>query len=193
MELIKSHAYQKFSCTIVNKEFQKMSEDLREQFALCAYSLAGRSCEKYARKWAMEEWRSCPEMVIALVFEAGDRGQGKLKQKLIADSGHIPPTFRPKKDTLRDDGMIEPGFVPLQAGDWLAWEINRATKDAYDGKLKSVESLRWPMREFLGCPLGRMGIYEPRNVTELETGLDLQNKISAWATAAGLDKKAASS
>jgi hypothetical protein len=189
MEIIKTHVYRKVSCTIINKEFQEMDEEFREQFSLCAYSLAGRTCEKYARKWILEDWRRSPDMPIALIFEAGDKGYGKLQEKLVRDMGHLPPNFRLKKDTLRDDGMVERGFIPLQAADWLAWEINRAARDLYEGKASTEHDLRWPMQQFLRWPFGFMGTYTPQNLKEMESGFVLQETIDEWATAAGLAKK----
>jgi hypothetical protein len=190
MEILKAHAYHRFACTIINKEFQQMSEELREQFALCTYSLAARTCEKYARLWLMEEWRTSPEMPSALIFEAGDRGYGKLQERLANDPGHILPNVRPKKDIVRDDKSIEQyGFVPLQAADWLAWEVNRATRDFYEGKLESESQLRWPMQEFLRYPHGHMGIYTSEDIKEMESGMELQNKIVEWETAIGLGHK----
>lgn len=185
MNLIKSYAYQKFSCTIINKDFQQSSDELHEKFALCAYSLAGRTCEYRAREWVKSEWKSCPEMTIALVFEAGDQGHGKLQEGLRADSGRIPANFRPKKDMQRDDGMIEYGFVPLQAADWFAWEVNRATKDFYGGKLESESQLRWPMQQFLGKPFGHMGIYALDSFQRMDDVQALQKKIVSWEISIG--------
>ncbi len=98
----------------INKDFERMSEELRVEFLLNPYSLGGRTCENLARHWSLKEWKA-PEMKIAIVFEAGDVGQGKLRLSLIEKSGHIPPTFRPNRDTPCADGYIEPGFIPLQA------------------------------------------------------------------------------
>ncbi len=188
MELIKSHAYRKFGCTIVNKEFQSTNSEQRQQFVECAYSLAARTCEKYARHWVMTEWRSCPEMEIASVFEAGDLGQGKLQERLRRDYGHIPPNFRPKKDTMREDGSIVHGFVPLQAADWLAWELNRAARDGYI-KPKLESELRWPMQQFFGRPDGYLGVYTPENLKAMDDMVSLEKKIISWETALGLAKK----
>jgi hypothetical protein len=186
MDILKSHVYRRFACTIINKDFQKMNESVRKEFALSAYSLAGRTCEKYARKWASEQWRANAEMPLALIFEAGDRGHGKLQERLRRDLGHIPANFRPKKDTVRADGAVEHGLMPLQAADWLAWEVNRATRDYYEQKLESESSLRWPMQEFLRYPPGHMGIYTPNDLKEMETGFELQKKITDWGIATGL-------
>jgi hypothetical protein len=189
MEILQAHVYHKFGCTVVNKDFANASDAVRKEFALRAYSLAGRTCEKYARKWAIEDWRLTREMKLALIFEAGDRGHGALQGRLTRDGGHIPANFKPKRDTARDDGTIERGFVPLQAADWLAWEVNRATRDFYEGKVKSESELRWAMRRFLKAPVGFMGIYTLENFHEIEGRLQLQNEMVNWQIATGLSEK----
>ena len=134
----------------------------------------------------MTEWKSCPNTEFAFIFEAGDQGQSKLKERLKKESGHIPANFRPKKDTVRGDGK---GYVPLQAADWLAWELNRATRDFYPEKLESESRLRWPMQQFLGRPDGKIGIYSPDNLRDMDRMIGLENEVVAWATSLGLGKK----
>lgn len=177
MDIIKRHAYHKVACTIVNKEYQSTNTELREQFADTAYCVAARTCEKYCRHWVMTEWKSCPNTEFAFIFEAGDRGQSKLEERLKKESGHIPANFRPK------------GYAPLQAGDWLAWELNRAARDFYPEKLESESRLRWPMRQFLGRPDGKIGIYSPDNLRDMDRMIGLENEVVTWATSLGLGKK----
>jgi hypothetical protein len=57
---------------------------------------------------------------IAYVFEAGDRHRGRLMERMEQDA-FPPPIFLPKKDVVRD-GVLYPGFTPLQAADILAYE-----------------------------------------------------------------------
>jgi len=190
MDLIQSHAYRKFACTIINKAFRNSNNEMRQQFVESAYSLAARTCEKFGRHWCWSEWKGCPNMEIAFVFEAGDPGQnqGKLQERLRRDYGHIPPIFRPKKDTFRGDGVLEHGFIPLQAADWLAWEINRVTRDADAGKLGAESEMRWPMQQFMRKPIGPMGIYTAENFGLLDSMIELESKIVAWETQLGLNK-----
>jgi hypothetical protein len=191
MEIIKSHVYAKFSCTIINKEYRDSSTEAREQFAESAYSMAARTCERYARRWVIDDWRMCPDIEIACIFEAGDLGQTKLQERLRKDYGHIPPNFRPKKDTIREtDGVLVHGFVPLQAADWLAWELNSAAKKHLAGKLNSEDDLRWPMQEFLGRPVaGYLGTYTTENFSQQHDMLQLIDNIAAWETAIGIKPK----
>jgi hypothetical protein len=185
MGIIKSHTYRKFACTIVNKDFQQMTAELREEFALCAYSLAGRTCEKHLREYMRTEYAKTTP--FAVIFEEGDEGKGKLQKRLAEDSG-LQINFRRKKDEVLDDGLIERGFVPLQAADWLAHELNLAAKK-FPGTLESESQLRWPMQQFLGPPFGYMGMYELEDLKEVEKGIDLTKKIMEWESAIGLTKK----
>jgi hypothetical protein len=181
MDIIHSHAYQKISCTIVNRDYASTNNEARQEFAESAYSLAARTCEKHARYWTMHDpwWRSCRNTQVAAIFEVGDGGQdeGKLRERLRKDYGHIPPNFRPKKDTLREDGQMEYGFVPLQAADWLAWEINRATRDFFAGLIHSESDMRWPMQQFLRRPSPYMGIYAIDDLKKMDDMIDLVNRI----------------
>ncbi len=186
MEILKKHVYRKFAHTVINKEFASLSAEQKEQFALCAYSLAGRTCDKYARHWVASEpgFRDKP---FELVFEAGAPGHGKLQKRLAQDSQTIP-IFKPKKDRVLGDGTVWRGFIPLQAADWLANEGNRALQRFGDGNLESEEQLRWPMRQFLGYPPGYMGIYTAEDIHKMEKGIELQNKVIEWEVAVGLKK-----
>lgn len=190
MKLIKSHAYRKFGCTIYNKQFRTTINEARREFVESAYSLAARTCEKYARTWVIQDWKSSPDLPVAFVFEAGDPGQARLRERLVKDAGRIPPTFRPKLDVVRPDGMIERGFVPLQAADWLAWELNRGSRDADSGAIKSENELRWPMQEFLGNPAGHLGFYSAENLASLDNMIALESAIVSWEKSVGLEKKA---
>ena len=191
IDLIKSHAYRKFACTIVNKEYQSTDNEARRQFAVNAYSLAARTCEKYARLWVMKDWNMCPEMQIAIIFESGDQGQGELQERLRKDQGHLPANFLPKRDTLREGGFTEHGFVPLQAADWLAWELNRAARDfdSYNKGIGPEPHLRWPMERFLERPDGYLGVYTPENLKDMDNMIALEKKIVSWGTAIGIPQK----
>jgi hypothetical protein len=75
--------------------------------------------------------------------------------------------------------------VPLQAADWLAWEVNRATQTFYEDKLESEEEMRWPMQEFLRLH-GYMGVYTPENIQDMEANIDIAKRITDWQIGAGL-------
>jgi len=154
MSILKAHVYQKFGSTVINDAFLKMDEKLREGFALCAYSLAGRTCEKQLREYLASHFTR--ETEFAVIFEAGDKGKGKLQKRISEDSG-LQVTFLPKKD-----------FVPLQAADWLAYEANKMAAKFGEGTLQSESQLRWPMREFWQYPPGPLGVYTPEDIKEVE-------------------------
>jgi hypothetical protein len=187
MKIIQSHVYQKFSCTIVNNDYVSTNTEARQEFAESAYSLAARTCEKYARQWTMHDpgWRTCREMKVAAIFESGDGGldEGKLQERLRKDYGHIPPNFRPKKDTLRDDGVMEYGFIPLQAADWLAWEVNRATRDVHAGLINSESEMRWPMQQFLIPVSPYMGIYDLDGLNRMNDMIEVVNRVPHFTAA----------
>ena len=190
MDIIHRNVFEKFGCTIVNNLFGQMSAELRREFALCAYSLAGRTCEKRAREWGVKTFGGGKPVPVELVFESGDKGYGNLQKNL--GQGRFKPIFRPKKDEAKD-GVVQKGFTPLQASDWLASEVNRAAKQMLEGRVEGTPDLSWAMREFTRHPTGFLGTYTSDNLKQLEEGAILQKKIIAWSKTAGLDKKNANS
>jgi hypothetical protein len=158
MKILKSHVYQKFGSTVINNAFQKMDANLRKEFALCAYSAAGRTCEKQVREYVATHFTRGTE--FAVVFEAGDKGKGKLQKRIAEDSG-LDVKFLPKKDA-----------IPLQAADWLAYELNKAVGKFGQGTLESESQLRWPMREFLTYPPGPIGVYTSDDIREMEKNVE---------------------
>jgi hypothetical protein len=183
MDILKRHVYRKFGCSIINDALKKMDDDVTEEFSLSAYSLAGRTTEKTIRQWILSEWTKTTPVVI--VFEAGDKGIGKLQKRLTED-GCFPPTFRPKKDTPGKDGIIEYGYVPLQAADWLAYELSIAVRQIDAGEVEEIAQLRWPMQQFHST-LGEPGVYGTENIKELEMNLKTTQEILKWEKSAGLD------
>ena len=98
---------------------------------------------------------------FAWVFEEGDEGQDKLRERLEEDDLGAP-NFRPKKDMRRKSGLLEPGFIPLQAADMLAYEISLAAqRQNYD---------RWACNEFMQM-LGRIGIFLSEDIQGLQRDL----------------------
>lgn len=158
--LIKSHAFRKFGCTVRISALKEMNKDLRAQFYLTAYVLAGRHCAGDVLQWMIGEGQGLHTTPLALIFEEGDAGQSELRRRLEEDG--FPVNFRPKKDTTRETGMVEPGFVPLQAADILAYEMSLSTR--------RVNFDRWPTQELLSMP-GRIGIYDEEDIPALEKDL----------------------
>jgi hypothetical protein len=182
MEVLKSHVYRKFGCSIVNKDFNKLDKSMREECLLSAYSVAGRTCEKDVREWA--RWVEKITSHVEPVFEQGDADQEKLRRRLARDLG-CEPIFRPKKDQVLSDGSIRPRFVPLQAADWLAYELSLAVGRFGRGKLKNESDLRWPMQQFISIP-GECAVYGAEEVDRLEEMLKLVGELSIWWREHGL-------
>lgn len=178
MDILKSCVYRKFGCSIINKAFGGMTPALKQEFALTAYSVAGRACEKKVREWILAEWKN-HDMAIELVFEEGDLGKGKL-QKRLDDDRCFSPTFRPKKDMISDGGIVRHGFIPLQAADWLAYELSVAMRNAENGKVvESTEELRWPLQEFFKIQ-GDCGVFTVEDMKQFEKMLELSKDLEKW-------------
>ena len=177
MPILKQNVFRKFGCTIINGAFSQMAANLKHEFALTAYSVAGRACEKRAREWVIAEWKN-PNMPVELVFERGDAGQTKL-QKRLADDNCFVPTFKPKLDSYQD-GLLDPGFVPLQAADWLAYGESLAVKQAEAGKVvDSMSEFRWAFQEFLGIQ-GNTGVFTIQDMKQFEDMLRLSKELNEW-------------
>ncbi len=179
MSIIKSHAYRKFGIVVRNDTFRAtVSSETQKDWHLNAYSLAGRSCAKQVNQWAMEEKYRSP---IELVFEKGDQGAGKLHHRLVED-GYGAPSFKPKKDEVTPEGLAIPSFVPLQAADFLAYEIFlEVTRDIRGSEIPQ----RWGMNQFEGM-LGDIGTYKVEDLSQFQDMVDLTKKLDEWAISVGL-------
>ncbi len=179
MEILIPHVCRKVGCTIINKDFETLSKDLQDDYTLTAYSLAGRTCEVQVRSWKRLERI---EGHVEPIFEEGDADQEKLRRRLAHDLGY-EPIFRPKKDVILADGSTRPRFVPLQAADWLAYELSLAAKKygmgELEGRLESRSDLRWPMQEFNRIQ-GEPVIYGAEEIRKLESDLGLLREHGAW-------------
>lgn len=155
MEIIKTHVSRKFSNVIINNALNANISGLtKKRFHINAYSLAGRTCAARLREWmTLERWNTSVE----LIFEQGDIGAGLLRECLMRD-GFQEPSFRPKKDR-QIGATLELAPTPIQAADWLAYEIFLAAKK------NNLD--RWAMQEFLTTP-GNGGVYTTRDVERLE-------------------------
>lgn len=169
MDILHRHAYRQFACGVLNEAFQKIEVNLRKQFRLCAYSLAGRTVARLVRDWCFSEHIA----QVELVFEAGDSGDTDLRQRFIEDLGY-EPLFRPKKDTPLPDGTTQPRFVPLQAADWLAYELARLIKNPPD-----FDDMRWPMKQFYRFH-GSPQHYSIEDTANLERLLQASKDLTEW-------------
>jgi hypothetical protein len=172
MEIIWRYAYRRFGCVIENKLLvEKLPKDQRGAYYLDAYSLAGRDCAAQVSKWCKTEKITGP---VQFVFEDGDLGKGNLIKRFEADL-YPSPAFKYKKDTKTQVELV-PAFTPLQAADFLAYEVFVGCKDMDERKRKP----RWGVEEFLKMP-GNLGIYEPENLEEMSRNLRVAKAtLESW-------------
>jgi hypothetical protein len=160
MEIIQSTTYQQFG---IEPFKDKVPEDIRKEFYFNAYSLAARSCAANVSRWMREQnWQSSVEYV----FEDGDLGKGNLLENFKRD-GYPAPIFKPKKDIPTAQGGIIPGYSPLQAADFLAYEFFLSIKHKESGRLED-KPLRWAMGEFLNRDSAEnLRIFQAADLAEL--------------------------
>jgi hypothetical protein len=94
----------------------------------------------------------------------------------LVDTGRAP-TFRTKRDTILDNGEVGHGFVPLQAADWLAYEIQHATVQFEENRLNEF---RWPMEEFHRIH-GEPTTYTAEDTEKMEKLLDASKEINKFS------------
>jgi hypothetical protein len=162
VDILRGCAYRKFGCIVENKAFQECVSDVsKEKFVANAYVLGGWSCAMGVSLWAKKERIKTP---FKLVFEEGDIGKGKLTERLIRD-GYAAPDFAPKRDRFDRHGNRVPGFVPLQASDWLAYEVFLDFKTSKG--FSPPRSIRWAASEFDKMQ-GEISIFEADNLRQLD-------------------------
>lgn len=166
--IIQSHAYRSFSCTVEYEQFFNLSTDNQKEFAMCAYSLAGRTCLRHISDWMKRE-PGLSSMPIGYAFEEGDEGAGMLSERMWKD-GYPRPHFLPKKDRLDKDGAPVNAYTPLQAADILAYEIFRLYHDQFEPhpRFTTWDEYRWGIKQFWNS-LGssEWGCYTPKNLNDL--------------------------
>lgn len=118
IDLIEKFAFRKLACGLEIQPFSKhISIDIKTKYRLNAFVFCARTCVAKATKWARDERITTP---LEYVFEEGDEGRGLLMARFQQDC-LSSPVFRPKKDSVKN-GIPVPGFIPLQAADFLAYE-----------------------------------------------------------------------
>ena len=171
LDIIRSHAFRKFGCAIDHKQLTDViTKKEREKYLLDAYSFAGLYCAHQVNQWRVTERLSTqPD----LVFEDGDLGKGHLIDRLKKD-GFGTPIFRLKKDT-EISGYNSLAFTPLQAADFLAYEIFLANKrwDNPDYKV------RWGMIQFHSM-IGHLVKYDLKDLNNLKQDLSFSEQMKEW-------------
>jgi hypothetical protein len=161
MGIIQGNVHRKVGEVIANKILEgNISPENRKAFYMEAFPITGRTAVKTIYNYARSVKHSYrPE----IVFEDGDRHRGKLRN-LVVDHGYPEPIFRPKKDRMEKDGKITPGYSPLQAADWIAYEIFIACKRRQLYGNSPHE--RWAFQQFNKMP-GEFGMYSEADMTRL--------------------------
>jgi hypothetical protein len=163
IDIIHNCTYRLFGSTVEIETLGTLSPENLKLYNLRAYALAGRTCAARVREWS-SSWGS--RYVPELVFEEGDLGSEELETRLVED-GFSRPIFRPKKDKQEKDGQIRPAFIPLQAADFLAYEVFKAHK--------TLSADRWELEALIRKP-GTIGTYTVENMKELERVLALRTE-----------------
>jgi hypothetical protein len=187
MDILKSHVYHRFGCAVINEHFDRMSEEIRGKFQLTSYTLASLSCEKQFRKWVLREFAgSDPKMPVRMVFEHGDEGFGDLSEWIEAFPGTIPVSREYKKDAVSVDGITRYGFIPLQAADWLAYELSLFIRQLSSGRIKASRDVRWPFQQFMRI-LGDAGTYYAKEIKDAEAKLNALKIDPEWDSSGGIE------
>jgi len=122
--LIGEYALAGFACGIEKSVW----DDLDRKYTLsdsfgCPFALAGRDCVNKAHYWG-EAMHHYGRNEIRAVFEDGDDGKGDL-MRVIKEAQKPNPAFEPGRPKPK---LNHPGTTPLQAADFAAWELLKATK-----------------------------------------------------------------
>lgn len=125
-------------------------------------------------------------MPVRMVFEDGDEGFGDVSAWIGAGPGTIPVSRQYKKDTPLEGGNVRRGFVPLQASDWLAYELGLAIRQMDAGKIKNIKSFRWPFHEFQRI-LGDAGTFRTKDIADAEQKLAALRSDPDWENTPGIE------
>lgn len=142
LDIIQSHAYRKFGCTIIAEAYETgISPESKDFFAPNQLAMAGTLAGAEVLNWAdSERITQKPRMV----FEDGDYGKGKLMDKVKQLFG-VSPDFQLKCDKPGIDA-----FTPLQAADILAYETTQILEKY--GTQRFGERFRWPFKQLTAIP-----------------------------------------
>ncbi len=179
IDIIKAHAFHKFGVVVTNETFKNtLSLETLKEWHLNGYALAGRSCGKQINEWLLSErWNTTIEMV----FEEGDRDATLLHVRLVEDS-YQAPIFKPKKDRRTHEGVLLPAFVPLQAADFLAYEIFLEVTRTMQNSPRQV---REPLIAFDRI-LGEIGTYKVEDLKQFQNLTDITKRVDDWLVQTGI-------
>ncbi|HJT20109.1 MAG TPA: DUF3800 domain-containing protein [Nitrospira sp.] len=169
LDLIKKFTFQKFGIGIVIDDWRtSFSQERKRQLKVNAYVLCAMASAERVSLWARRQGIKTP---IEYVYESGDLGSGLLKEH-FDEQGYPTPSFKYKEDRLVR-GTHYPGTVPLQAADFLAYEIF-LTKKIF--RKKGNPSLSRPMRQFTDMPEA-VKIFSGSDLKNLEKHFEYPKKV----------------
>ena len=141
--------------------------DLERQWR-SPYVLAGRFCIGRATSWVRKQ--GFTERDVQYFFDGGGPDMGGLVELAKRDGLHIP-AFHSGRDT-----ETEYGLIPLQAADFLAYEVRKAVVDHPD-KFTRPEQFRKSFQAFFNCDVDQ-GNYGERELQELCEALNVPERIA---------------
>jgi len=164
LEIVGSHAWQKFGGIFPTDSLMMFSEIARERFLPSLIATAGRLMWADVEAWRKRErFRNQAE----LFFEDGDHEQDSLRRAIREVTGQSP-SFRAKQD-IADKNVL--AFTPLQASDILAYEIQKICQDA--GQPIDDVHFRFPYVELDRIP-GGIRMLRNEGATVLDEFLKVQ-------------------
>lgn len=140
--------------------------DLEKQWR-SPYVLASRFCIARANAWVREQGYT--ERDVQYFFEDGGPDMPGLVALAKRDALQIP-AFRSGRDT-----ELEYGLIPLQAADFLAYEVRKAVVDHPD-KFTQPEEFRKSFQAFFNCDVDQGNYGEPE-LRELCEALKVPERI----------------
>jgi len=173
IEIIRKNVSRKFACVVVNAGMTNLSEEMKDDCLITAYSAAGRACVAKLREFAFFDRIPYEPR---LVFEDGSKGKGKLIDRLKRDCTQEPNFESPRNHKSKDGKFIVSGVIPLQAADLFAHIVFDYAR-AYLKEESS--SLQEEFDRFKSLPTQEL-IYAPWDIANLETelpALDLSYEI----------------
>jgi hypothetical protein len=146
--IIKSYALYGFGSVVLHPEFDEANRQYAlKEYVGNPYALAGRICVKHANEWGLkngyEGWK------IVYVFDQGTSKSGHLQQ-LMNREGLGDPIFGSPRDTYREGELLK-GLTPLQAADFLAYELRKIKKDDPE-ELWPISDYRKSIRALVSVP-----------------------------------------
>ena len=168
LTLINEHGCWSFATVVVSEDFNQIVQELNMGHLLGnAYTFAASCILSYITAWCDEQRMNQP---MEYIFEKGDAKQGVLRG-IMERNGLPAPIFRPKQP---EDSQV--AIAPLQASDFLAYEVRRGYKDLVEKKL----DFRHPLKQFdLMSGKAQWGFHTKKDLYQLLAVSDTTRKLEA--------------